>query len=214
MRIELLNENYFRKEDGTFDLDSALLMGGRIAGVCYSKDGYDKLINEDISKTQKRVELTINNNHHSVYGHIDVILNMHNIPKILSMVINNEHEYNTSEKSARYTKIDKENTPNVSDLELDLYNKWTEIFINEITKEYDNKLYIVFKEIIDQAIKEADDKKMDSIMKFIYINSKLESTLSCCGCVGPSRRLERVNHSFLGTCKSGRHAELCKFFEM
>lgn len=46
------------------------------------------------------------------------------------------------------------------------------------------------------------------------INSKLESTLSCCGCVGPSRRLERVNHSFLGTCKSGRHAELCKFFKM
>ena len=46
------------------------------------------------------------------------------------------------------------------------------------------------------------------------INSKLESTLSCCGCVGWSRRVERVNHSFLGTCKSGRLAELCKFFKM
>lgn len=48
----------------------------------------------------------------------------------------------------------------------------------------------------------------------LSINSKLESTLSCCGCVGWSRRVERVNHSFLGTCKSGRLAELCKFFKM
>ena len=53
---------------------------------------------------------------------------------------------------------------------MSIYNKFS-----DITKEYDNKLYIVFKEIIDQAIKEADNKKMDSIMKFIYVNSKLES---------------------------------------
>ena len=48
---------------------------------------------------------------------------------------------------------------------MSIYNKFS-----DITKEYDNKLYIVFKEIIDQAIKEADNKKMDSIMKFIYVN--------------------------------------------
>lgn len=51
-----------------------------------------------------------------------------------------------------------------------IYNMFT-----DITKEYDNKLYAVFKEIIDQAIIEADNKKMDSIKKFIYVNSKLES---------------------------------------
>lgn len=51
-----------------------------------------------------------------------------------------------------------------------IYNMFT-----DITKEYDNKLYVVFKEIIDQAIIEADNKKLDSIKKFIYLNSKLES---------------------------------------
>ena len=35
----------------------------------------------------------------------------------------------------------------------------------DITKKYDNMLYVVFKEIIDQAIIEANNKKMDSIMK-------------------------------------------------
>ena len=34
-----------------------------------------------------------------------------------------------------------------------IYNMFT-----DITKEYDNKLYVVFKEIIDQAIIEADNK--------------------------------------------------------
>ncbi len=151
MKINLVKENYFRKEDGTFDRESALLFGGRAAGICYDKQGYDHLLDEPIEKTQKRTESTLNNTHHSVHGHCDVVLYIENIPKILAMVLNNEHEYNTSEKSARYTPIERVITDpvltvtpgnisgnSITELEEKLYNKWMNIFTSEISKKYSN----------------------------------------------------------------------------
>ncbi len=44
-----------------------------------------------------------------------------------------------------------------------------------ITKEYDNKLYTVFKTIIDEAITDANNKKMDPVKKFIHINRNLKT---------------------------------------
>ena len=48
----------------------------------------------------------------------------------LDMVLNNEKVYNTSEKSARYTKM--EPLPQ----EKELYEKWIEIYAKQIAKEY------------------------------------------------------------------------------
>lgn len=59
----------------------------------------------NLKKTNRRINMTLNNGHHSVYDHINVSLNLQNIPKILAMVINNEHQYTTSEKSGRYTPV-------------------------------------------------------------------------------------------------------------
>lgn len=136
MKVQIIKENYFRKEDGTYNLEEALLLGGRIAGICYNKQGYDALLEEDVEKTIKRTERTIGSGHHSVYGHSDVILYLQGIPKILAMVLNNEHEYNTSEKSARYTPVEKKSSPVISELEETLYSKWMDIFNEEISKKY------------------------------------------------------------------------------
>ncbi len=138
MEVKLVKENYFRKKDGTFDLEAALLFGGRAAGICYNKEGYESLLKEPIEKTEKRTNMTLNNGHHSVNGHVHIILNLENIPKILAMVLNNEHEYNTSEKSARYTPVEKVSSPVVSETEVELYNKWMNIFTSEISKLYSN----------------------------------------------------------------------------
>ena len=97
--------NQFLKSDGTFDKDSAIMLSGKIAGVCYDQEGFNHLVNEPVSRTLKRVDMTLNNGHHSVYDHITINFNLQNLPKILAMVINNEHQYTTSEKSARYTRI-------------------------------------------------------------------------------------------------------------
>ena len=131
IKIDIL-PNQFLNDDGTFDKKGALDLCGKIAGVCYDKEGFSHLKNEEFEKTNKRINMTLNNGHHSVYDHIFVNLNIRNIPKILAMVLNNEKEYTTSEKSARYTKIVKGENSYITDLEEKLYNKWVTLFEYEI----------------------------------------------------------------------------------
>ncbi|MDD3995377.1 MAG: FAD-dependent thymidylate synthase [Bacilli bacterium] len=128
--------NYYLEKDGRFNKEKALNLCGKVAGVCYDKEGYKHLENEPIEKTNKRIDMTLNNGHHSVYDHINISLNLQNIPKILAMVLNNEHQYTTSEKSARYTPVVKEEGSIITELEENLYNKWLEIFKAKIKDQY------------------------------------------------------------------------------
>ena len=104
IKVDIL-PNYYLGENGVYNKDSALNLGGKIAGVCYDKEGFNHLVNEPVEKTNRRIDLTLNNGHHSVYDHLGISFNIQNLPKILAMVLNNEHEYTTSEKSARYTPV-------------------------------------------------------------------------------------------------------------
>ena len=84
IKIEIL-PNLFLNEDGTFNKNDAMNLSGKIAGVCYDKEGFNNLKNEPKEKTIKRINLTLNNGHHSVYDHIMINLNIQNIPKILAI---------------------------------------------------------------------------------------------------------------------------------
>ncbi len=143
MNISIL-PNQFLKDNGTFDRDEAIKLCGKIAGVCYDKEGFNHLKDEVLEKTMKRVNNTLNNGHHSVYDHIIINFNIENIPKILAMVINNEHEYTTSEKSARYTPIIRKDNSIITEREEQLYNKWLNIFKIKIKAKYGN-IYNDFK---------------------------------------------------------------------
>lgn len=127
MEIEVIASTHvgYNADKNDFDMFS-----GKIAGVCYMSSSFEDIKKEDESKTIKRMNLTKNNGHHSVYDHENITMFIGDIPKILAMVINNEHQYTTSEKSARYTKM------TLSPAEQTLYNKWLEIFKNRITKKY------------------------------------------------------------------------------
>ena len=46
----------------------------------------------------------------------------------------------------------------------------------EITARHDDELFLVFKEIIEKAKTEAEDKNMNGVVKYNYINSKIEET--------------------------------------
>lgn len=138
MKIELL-PNYFLNKNGTFNIDDAIMLSGKIAGVCYDKEGFSHLQKESVEKTKKRVAMTLNNGHHSVYDHISISLNIKNIPKILAMVINNEHQYTTSEKSARYTKIVADDSGIITEAEVMLYEKWIDIFKEKIKELYSSE---------------------------------------------------------------------------
>lgn len=143
MNISIL-PNQFLKDNGTFDKEEAIKLCGKIAGVCYDKEGFNHLKDEVLEKTMKRVNNTLINGHHSVYDHITINFNIENIPKILAMAINNEHEYTTSEKSARYTPIVRKDNSIITDREEQLYNKWLNIFKIKIKAKYGN-IYSDFK---------------------------------------------------------------------
>lgn len=130
--------NQFLKSDGTFDKDEAIKLAGKIAGVCYDKEGFAHIENESEEKTLRRVNVTLNNGHHSVYDHILINFNLQNIPKILAMVLNNESQYTTSEKSARFTPVVRQEGSIITEKEERLYNKWINIFKIKIKSQYGN----------------------------------------------------------------------------
>lgn len=109
-----------------------MIFSGKSAGICYMPDSLDTLFSEEQNKTLKRANGTLVSGHHSVFGHIYYNLSLEGIPKILAMVLNNEKVYNTSEKSARYTKMKP------SEEEAELYNKWIEIYSNVIKEKFPN----------------------------------------------------------------------------
>lgn len=109
--------------------EEAIDFSGKEAGICYLPDDLSKLLNEDKEKTLKRADRTLKSGHHSVFGHPTYNLTLEGIPKILAMILNNEKVYNTSEKSARYTKMQS------SGKEKELYEKWIKIYKTEIEKQ-------------------------------------------------------------------------------
>ena len=116
----------------TMPKEEAVDFSGKSAGICYLPDTVETLFSEAPEKTRKRAIGNINSGHHSVFGHPTYNLCLENIPKILAMFLNNEKMYNTSEKSARYTHMDP------SPQEKELYEKWIEIYKQQITLKYPN----------------------------------------------------------------------------
>lgn len=110
--------------------EDALDFSGKSAGICYLPNTLETLFAEPAEKTERRVNGNLQSGHHSVFGHATYNLSFEGIPKILAMILNNEKIYNTSEKSARYTKMEP------SEEEKVLYEKWIDIYKREISKEY------------------------------------------------------------------------------
>lgn len=122
--IATTKPNYISsKED--FDFFS-----GKCAGVCYMPNDFQSLVDEDSSKTIRRINQTKQGGHHSVYDHNSISLYLNGIPKIVAMILNNEKMYTTSEKSARYTKM------SLPTIEQEMYDKWLSIFKDLIRNKY------------------------------------------------------------------------------
>lgn len=136
IKVELLPHTPFLKYNGKFDKETAIEYSAKLAGECYESEGWSKLKLEADEKSLKRSNFTLGLEHSTPYEHIGIGFEIVNLPKILAMVLNNERQCSTSEKSARYTSIDPEVDSNISLREGELYNKWIEIFRIKITKEY------------------------------------------------------------------------------
>ncbi|HOJ09822.1 MAG TPA: FAD-dependent thymidylate synthase [Clostridiales bacterium] len=127
MKIKVIGST---KSGYCMPVEDALGFGGKSAGICYMPDSFESILGENIEKTEKRIQRTLKSGHHSVYDHPTYNLLLEDIPKILAMVLNNEGFYTTSEKSARYTKM------NPGKREKDLYEKWADILKEKIHEIY------------------------------------------------------------------------------
>ncbi len=124
---------YAGKIPREYDYEFNRILAGLMGSTCYMADNFEKLNAKPIENILRIANQVEDSGHHSTFGHSWLTLEISGLPKALAMVLNNEHDYNTSEKSARYTVM-KEIEPKQNEL----YNKWIDIFEKEIKKRYPN----------------------------------------------------------------------------
>lgn len=123
------------KADKKYDNNFNNIVAGLMGSTCYMKDNFEKLYKRTEDQILRIANTVLVNGHHSTFGHSHVTLQITNIPKSLALVLNNEKEYNTSEKSARYTIMKDINPKNNA-----LFDKWMEIFNRKIEQKYNSSL--------------------------------------------------------------------------
>ena len=175
IRVELLPHTPFLKYNGKFNKDLAIEYSAKLAGECYEPEGWSKLKSEDDKKTEKRTSLTLGLEHSTPYEHIGIGFEIVNLPKILAMVLNNERQCSTSEKSARYTSTDASVDPNISYKEGELYNKWMNIFRTKIKDKYgyihnDSKIEKLAQENARYLVTVFASTKMIHTLPWIQLN--------------------------------------------
>lgn len=130
-------------------------LAGLMGGTCYMKDNFETLLAQPAEKHISRGKMVAESGHHSCFGHSHLTLEISGVPKIFAMILNNEKEYNTSEKSGRYTII---KDPNDNE---NLYDKWLDIFTKEIRKIYKPDNY--FTDIKVKKLAQENARYLNSI---------------------------------------------------
>ena len=115
--------------DGMKYLDTMIRFSQDPARVCYSEKNFKELEEEAFNKNL--INRVLKGAHHRVFEHVNLTFYMQGIPKILAMIFNNEKQYATSEKSARYTQM-----LHIDSKPREFYDKWMNLLIPEINKAY------------------------------------------------------------------------------
>jgi len=143
-----------RKNNISSSLDIA---SGHAAAVCYLTGNINDVKTEATDKTLSRIKRVKQGGHHSVFDHTRISLEIEGLPKALAMVLNNEHDYATSEKSARYTKMVLQQG------EQALYDKWLKIFKALIKNKYANDASGLFNESKTDKLAQENSRYLTSV---------------------------------------------------
>ena len=134
LNLSLLENTPFLTADGKFDLNRAMDFCGKVGGICYEEAGLMASFAEKPERTQRRINMTTAGEHQSIYDHVNLGIYVKDSSKMLNMVLNNEGQYNTSERSLRYTKVNPDKC-NLPKREIELYQEWTNVILNLILME-------------------------------------------------------------------------------
>ncbi len=111
-------------------LEEALVLTGQEGNICYMKEDIATILAEPVANSLRRAKNNIADGHHSVADHVHYCLAFEGIPKIEAMILNNGKDYDSSEKSGRFTEM------KASKEEEAIYHEWIDILIREILKVY------------------------------------------------------------------------------
>lgn len=168
MKVNLIAFTQVPGYDGPFNMEEALNFCAKAAGVCYNEENFQKLQNEATDSTKRRLNQVLNSGHHSVFDHFRFTFEFEEIPKIIAMIFNSEHDYATSEKSGRYTKLDK-----LPQKEQELYNKWKEIFEKIILDTYPQ----MYKENAKNPMLDIQKKAQENARYFVSVFTPVTNML-------------------------------------
>lgn len=168
LKVSLLENTPFLNGDGTFNLQKSMMFSGHVGGICYNEGGLMASFNESDEACQKRINFMAKNAHQSVFEHVNIGLYIKDAPKIFDMVLNNEGQYQTSERSLRYTPV-KEETSSVTNREVELYDKWFNILKEIIEKKYGN----IFTPFKIKTLAQENARYMTSV----FVNTEMVHTI-------------------------------------
>ena len=141
MKVDLIGSTNNMRETADF-----LKYSQACGRQCYSGKGFEELKHEPYNQELVEGRL-LRSGHHSVFEHINLTFSMSGLPKIMAMVLNNERQYATSEKSARYTQM-----KDINEHQKQLYDKWM------------RELYLTINHIypkgMDEEVREGAIKKL------------------------------------------------------
>jgi hypothetical protein len=135
--------------------------------ICYTEKDWEEVKKELVKK--ELLDSMLNSGHHSIFEHMNLGLYLDGIKKILAMVLNNEKQYATSEKSARYTKM-----KDIDPIQNEKYEKWMDILVPKIEKVYPE---LDDKEKRDIAIKKLA-KENARYMTSVFTPTKMTHTIN------------------------------------
>ena len=138
---------------GSYLRKDSMVFSGKAAGICYMPDDYLSNGIQNDETALKRALGNAKSGHYSVFEHSHISF-LIETTKAMAMVLNSTKLYTTSEKSARYTKMNPQ-----SGIEKDLYEKWNKKLFDIIKDTYGDKY----------TDKEAEKLAMENARYFISV---------------------------------------------
>lgn len=169
MQVTLDKENRFLNKFGGIDLKQAFIYSGIKAAWCYKPGSATpdsiRSMSED---TLLRIGIeTFLNDHGTPDEHYEISVEITEIPKLLCMILNDEHQYTTCERSLRYTKVKE--SEYITDLEVAKYNKWYNLNLEMFKNNYYDWFLKVNKNDDKMALKDMEKKAGENARNFVSI---------------------------------------------
>ena len=128
-------------KDGKFDQEKGLISTGVKAAICYKEAIDGVAMSPEMVRELESDAVLLNRGidtfcaeHTTPSEHQMISLEITGAPKIFLMVLNNEKQYCSDERSLRYTQV--EDNKFITKLEVELYNKWLNKLEQIITDKY------------------------------------------------------------------------------